>query len=433
MFRINWVRLGLLCLLFALAVWLRGLSYATLFVIGFAVGIQAYRLASPMFGAAVTTVNPQDFADRQQTLFNKKILTALQYNLQLARYALTEGYSPNGRAIRFYRPRKANLAGINAENVTAFTRTITPLAANAPTALTEGSDAGIALTEVGVGYVDIYQGQRMGAASISDITSALDLFNTVSVYSKTMGEDAALDYDRVCRDSLIDALYNSDAQYANTGTNGGYFERFAGVRNTGVSLNDFAQMAALSALNSRMTRGVNLGIVTQLANAGIPTIGGNYVAIASPAVTHDVRQDEQWLRAATFKGDPLYKDLDLMLDGVAFVKANNPWTEDTIYGTQSVTASTAEGLVYSTIYLGRDAFGAPKLSNARAGASPQAPRITILDKADKSDVANRKTVLSWKSYYGAAPFICKNETNGANNAIGERPRYVILRSRSTFI
>lgn len=383
--------------------------------------------------AAVTTTNPSDFADRQQTLFNRKLLKSLQYNLQLARYALTDGYSPNGRAIRFYRPRKANLTGINAENVTAFTRTIVPLAANAATALTEGSDAGIAYTEVGVGYVDIYQGQRLGAATVSDIASALDLLNTVSTYTKTMGEDAALDYDRVIRDCLIDALFNSDAAYANTGTNGGYFERMAGIKPTGNSANDFNSLAAATAQNGRITRGVNLGIVTQLANAGIPTIGGNYVAVASPAVTHDVRQDELWLRAATFKGDPLYKDLDLTLDGVAFVKANNPWTEDLVYGTQSVNASTAEGLIYSTIYIGQDAFGAPKLSNAKAGGSPQAPRITILDKPDKSDIANRKTVLSWKSYYGAAPFIAKTETGGAANAIGERPRYVILRSRSTFI
>lgn len=381
--------------------------------------------------AAATTANPADFADRQQTLFNRKIMKALQFNLALARYAKTEGYTPNGRTIRFYRPRKANLSGINAESVAAFTRTIVPLAANAPTALTEGSDAGIAYTEVGLGYVDISQGQRLGAATVSDIASALDLFNTVSVYTKTMGEDAALDYDRVCRDSLIDALYNSDAAFF-AGIDGGYFERFAGVPNTGVSAADFATLAGLDKVNGKISRGDGLGIVTQMADAKIPTIGGNYVAIASPRVTHDIRRDELWLRAATFKGDPLYKNLDLMLDGVAYVKAHNPWSEYNVYGTQSVT-DAGGGLIYSTIYLGEDAFGAPNLSNSKAGSSQQAPKITILDKPDKSDIANRKTVLSWKSYYGAAPFIAKNETGGANNAIGERPRYVVLRSKSTFV
>jgi N4-gp56 family major capsid protein len=383
-----------------------------------------------LMAAAVTTTNPADVADRQQTLFNRKMLKALQFSLHLARYALVEGYTPIGRAIRFYRPRKANLTGINAEAVIAFTRTIVPLAANAPTALTEGSDAGITYTEVGVGYVDISQGQRLGASKISDIERAIDLFNTMSLYSDGLGRDAALDYDRVARDALIDALFNSNNTY-NAGIDGGYFERFSGVKNTGVSADDFGTLAGLDPANGRITRGSALGVVTQLADAKIPLLNGNYVAIASPRITHDIRQDELWLRAATFAGDPLYKDHHLILDGVAYVRAHNPWAESGVYGTESYTDG-GNGLIYSTIYLGQDAFGAPKLSNAIAGGSPQAPRITILDKADKSDIANRNVVLSWKSYYGAAPFICKNETGGANNAIGERPRYVVLRSKSTF-
>jgi N4-gp56 family major capsid protein len=407
-----------------------GAFFLYLFLMGLAFGHPLAQMARGMLGAAVTTANPADFADRQQTLLNRKLLKSLQFSLALARYAQTDGYSPNGRAIRFFRPRKANLVGINAEAVTAFTRTIVPL--NATTALTEGSDAGIAYTEVGLGYVDIYQGQRLGAAIITDIVQAIDLIKTTSQYSTTMGEDAALDYDRVCRDSLIDALFNSNNGYL-AGVDGGYFERFAGVQNTGVSADDFATLVGTSKQNGRITRGVALGCVTQLADAKIPTIGGNYVAITSPRVTHDIRQDELWLRAATFKGDPLYKDLDLMLDGVAYVKAHNPWVEDQVYGTEDVTPATADGLIYSTIYLGKDAFGAPKLSNAVAGQSPVAPRVTILDKPDKSDIANRKTVLSWKAYYGAGPFICKTETGGAANAIGERPRYIVLRSRSTFI
>jgi len=435
MFRFNSrVRFGLIVLF---AVFAFSHSFALglfwLWACGLAFGDPLGQLRKGMLGmgAAATTANPSDFADRQQTLFNKKILKALQYSLRLAQYALSDGYSPNGRAIRFYRPRKANLAAINAENVAAFTRTIVPL--NATTALTEASDAGLTYTEVGLGYVDISQGQRVGAAIVSDIASALDLFNTVAVYSKTMGEDAALDYDRVCRDSLIDALLNSDNSYA-AGVDGGFFERFAGVQNTGVSVVDFASLVATAKANAKITRGTALGCVTQLADAKVPTIGGNYVAVVSPRVVHDIKQDETWVKAITFRDtEKLYKDLEIMLDGVAYVRAHNPWVEDNVYGTEDVTPATADGLIYSTIYLGQDAFGAPKLSDARAGAGPQAPRITILDKPDKSDIANRKTVLSWKAYYGAAPFICKNETGGANNAIGERPRYVILRSRSTFI
>lgn len=370
-------------------------------------------------GAAITTANPADFANRQQAYFNPKILKALQYSLKLCQYGLSQGYTTIGDTIRFFRPRKASTSYINAQALTGLT--ITPLLA--PTVLSEGVKP-TNLTEVGVGYVDIKMTQRAALAQISDRTTALDLLNTLEVYSKTMGEDAALDYDTVVRNWLINGVYNSGTTYVN-GDDGGYFERFAGVENTGNSAADFATLSGLAKVNGKITRGVALGVVTQLATSKVPKINGNYVCVVAPQVVHDIRQDELWLRAATFAGDPLYKDLEVMLDGVAYVKASNPFIEDAVYGTEDATDDDNSGLIYSNIYLGADAFGIPNLTNKEAGGSQQAPRLQIVNGADKADPLNQLRYIGWKSFFGAAPFV--------TSVSQERPRFVVLRAKSTFV
>jgi N4-gp56 family major capsid protein len=375
--------------------------------------------------AAVTTTNPVDAADRIQTLFNRKTLRKIEPNLILAQYGQNQGYKTIGTTIRFYRPRKANLAGINAE---AVTLTIVPLIT--PTAMTEGT-APTNKTEVKIGYVDISLGQRGGISTITDKMEAIDLLNTVEVYSDSLGGDCALDYDTVCRNTLINGVFGSNGTYssATLGTNdGGYFERFAGVLNTGASAADFASLSGLTKAQGCLTRAAALGAITQLKTSKIPKLRGTYPAIASPQVIHDMRRDPDWMKAATFKGDPFFKDEDLTVDGVTYINANNPWVEAGVYGTESAT-DPGDGLIYATLFLGAESFGLPNLSNTRAGGSQQAPKITILNNADKSDPLNQTTVLSWKSFFGAGPFICASRTN----EIGDVPRYVVLRSKSTFV
>lgn len=372
-------------------------------------------------GTGVST--DTDFAKRQQTFFNPKILHALQNSLKLAQYGLSEGYKTIGNTVRFFRPRKANVSGINAAALTGLN--VTPL--TTPTVLTEGVKP-TNLTAVEIGYVDIVMTQRAALSQITDIVTALDLFNTLMVFSKTMGEDAALDYDTVIRNWLISAVYNSNNTY-NNGTDGGFFERFAGVQNTGVSNDDFATLAGLSKQNGRITRGEALKCVTQLVTAKVQPFNGNFVCVCPPQVVHDIRQDEQWLRAATFKGDPLYKDLEIMLDGVAYVRATNPWMEGAVYGTESAT-DPGDGLIYSSIYLGQEAFGIPNLSNKNAGGSQSAPKLTIVDTPDKSDPLNQLRYVGWKSFFGAGAFIATS--NGTTPITGERPRELVLRTKSTF-
>ncbi len=375
--------------------------------------------------AAATTTNPADFANRTQTLFNPKLLKALQFHLRLAKYGLSEGYSAIGDTIRFFRPRKANQSGINAQALTGLA--VTPLVT--PTVLTEGVKP-TNLTEVGIGYLDIKMTQRAGYAELTDRLQAIDLLNTIKVYTTTMGEDAALDYDTVIRNWLISGLFDSDAQDAN-GADGGYFERFAGVVNTGDSSTDYGTLLGLSKSAAKITRSNNLAMVTQLKTGKIPKINGKYVSIVAPQVVKDIREDTTWTQTGIQQDKhALFTDSELMLDGVVFVEANNPWVEGATYGTESVT-DPGDGLVYSSIYLGAEAFGIPNLSNKQAGGSQSAPKLIILNQPDKADPINQKTTIGWKSFFGAGAFIATSD--GTTRFSGERPHYGILRTKSTFV
>jgi N4-gp56 family major capsid protein len=356
--------------------------------------------------ATATTLNPADFANRIQTYFNPKLMDAIVLNLVLAQFGMKKSFPARGQTIRFFRPRKANRTGVQTlvEGVTPTTK-----------------------TEVAVGYVDVPLTQKGGIGEITDVVEAIDLLDTVRLYTSTMGEDAALDFDAVIRDALINGALNSNATYTyGAGSLTGYFERFAGVDPTGNSANDFASLQGLSNANGKMTRARHLAMVTQLKTAGVPKINGLYSAVISPAVTHDIRQDTDWVGAAIRNNGAraLYKNEVIELDGAVFIEHDNAFIEDEVYGTFDAADGDSDGLVFSSIYLGRDAFGIPDLSNKRAGGSGLKPKITVLAGADKADPLNQKTVIGWKSHYGCKALITSESS--------DVPRYGILRTKSTF-
>lgn len=351
-------------------------------------------------GATISTTNPADFANRVQTLFNPKLLDALKYNLVIADYGQQGKFNAISTTIRFFRPRPANTSGVGA--------------------ITEGTTPAN-LTEVGVGYIDVPLSQRGALAKVTDIVLATDLLNTVALYTKTMGADAALDLDTVCRNALVTGLndsnstYNSPIQF--------YFERFAGVTNTGTSSTDFSTLAGLSKSNGKHTRATHLGCITTLKAAKVPMINGKFVAVVPPQIMHDMRQDTTWVSGAVFDVGALWKNGQMMLDGAVFVEATNPFSEYNTYKTLS-TSDAGNGLIFSTIYLGESAFGVPQLANDRAGSSPMGPKLIILAQPDKQDPLNLLTTIGWKTLYGAKAFI--------TNVTAEVPRYVLLRTKSTF-
>ncbi|MDE2020039.1 MAG: N4-gp56 family major capsid protein [Patescibacteria group bacterium] len=379
-------------------------------------------------GNAITTSNPVDFTNRILSYYNKQLLKALEFNLRLTNYGRAQAVpkSSGFNGIRFFRPRKANRSGVQS--------------------LTEATPPAN-LTEVAVGYIDIKLKQRGALSKISDIVTATDLLDTLDVYSKTLGADAALDLESVCWHSICSqaGLADSDGtpnpipagQKTLNGSNT-LFERFAGVTNTGVSTTDYDTFRVAPVANGVMTRAAHLGCMTQMKINGVPMVGGQYPVIIPSPVLMDMRKDTTWTNTAQFNPDKLlFPWAQFTLDGGVFVEAMQPgslFTENAAlasgagYGqhdpTANLTASLgAAGAIYSTLYLGADAFGIPKMVGD-AGSDPATPSLRIVKNPDSGNPLGQFIFVGWKSFYMAA-LLWTSEASDV-------PHVVQLRTRTSF-
>lgn len=374
--------------------------------------------------AQASTTNPADFSNRRVVYLSTKLLQVLEFNLRMAQFSEKKTAPAGGLlAIRFFRPRKAKKAA----------------GGQGPTNLTEGTQ-NLRKSEVSVGKVDCYLNQRGDDFEISDIVRATDILDTLDIYMNTLGRDAALDFDQVMQNSIFgDATSNAKALALGVGTQAQttlfqsnttwgiptaqYFERFAGVANTGVSATDFGTLAGMQPAQAKFTRLEHLRALTQLrANDVPPPDGQVYAVITPPQVMFDIRQDGTLVAAMTQRdNEKLYKYEKFELDGGAFIESTNPWIEAAGgYGTFN-----SAGNIFGLLYLGNEAYGTVKLSNNIAGGDPAAPKITVLDQADKSDRYNQVVAGSWKCFYGAILIVTADAT--------DVPRVVALRCKSSFV
>jgi len=359
-----------------------------------------------------TTTNPADFAQRRVAFLEREMLKTLEFMLRMEQFAEKKTAPAKGTGfVRFFRAQKAQRTAAN---------------------LTEGT-VNLNNTSVNVGSLDCYLNQRGDDFRFSDIVDATDVLPTLKVWTKTIGQNAALDYDSIITASILgDAtttnkakalglgaaqttLFNSNAAYGK-----GYFERFAGVVNTGNSANDFATLAGLQPNQSKFTRLENLRAATQLrANDVMPKDGKMFAAVVPPQVMFDIRQDGTLVGAMQYRDNALlYKWEEFALDGIAFIESTNPWVES-VYGTYN-----SAGGIYTNLYFGDDAAGTILISDKKAGSSPAAPKISILDQPDKSDPYNQLIIGAWKSYYGSILKLTSDST--------DVPHVVASRVQSTF-
>lgn len=355
--------------------------------------------------------------DRLQTYFSRKLLPHIVNELVLDQFANTEDLPGNmaSQTIRFFRKRQASNTDVQT--------------------LTEGT-AISTYTQIPWGHVDCLLKQRGEATKVTDVLRAVDLYKPLTQNIETIGEDAALDFDTIVRNAILaNPAGNVDTtQVTLYGSNTG-FERFSGVTNTLVSATDFTSLAALSAAQAKITRLSALGCATKLKTSKVPMINGNYVAVICPEQMHDIRQDTDWLTAATRvqAGRALYKREVVELDGVRYIEHNNPMRE-TVYGTPlAATVASTTDTVYSALFLGRGAYGAPNLTNKTAGSSPYKPQIIINDKPDKSDPLNQFCTAGWKAFYGSVLLWPKTSTGSTASAADMCPFVVALRTKSTFV
>jgi N4-gp56 family major capsid protein len=107
----------------------------------------------------------------------------------------------------------------------------------------------------------------------------------------------------------------------------------------------------MKADNNRLTPDMVNKAATWLKKMKAPTINGKYVAIIHPSVTYDIRSAEEWVEAHKYAATTEIFNGEIgELHGVRFVESHNAKIT-------SQSLSGGSGMVYSTIFLGKDAYG----------------------------------------------------------------------------
>lgn len=369
-----------------------------------------------------TTANPVSVADRLQVHFSKRLLEVQVDELVMGQEGLGVmedlPMKVGSRILRFFKPEKAS----------ATLRGATPTATNSVVGKFDvgTGDEGTPISTFRENIftkVDASLEQWVQATKISDVLSMIDAYAPLKQNIELMGRDAGLFFDSLIRNALQGSVHPDGAStpltHGSNGTNGcELFMSGAGtIVNSGTSATNFATLSGLSQANGKATRALVLGSVTRLKTNKAPKLrGGRYACCLPPQIQHDLVQDSDYKQAFQNNGDKgVFAREMANLDGVRFLEHTNPFTEDEVYGTHDEVDDNGDGLIYSAIFLGRGAFGVPKLAGTK---SPLAPQVFINDKPDKSDPANQFIVAAWKCFLMAM---------GLDSA-----NLVVARSKSTF-
>lgn len=369
--------------------------------------------------AMTTTANPASVADRIQIHFSKKLLEVQVDELIMDQFGMQADLPMNAhsRSIRFFKPALADSTLYGAS----------PTATNGVIGKFDVStaDEGSAIStfrENDFTKVDVSLEQYVQATKISDVISMIDAYQPLKQNIDLMGRDAALFYDSLVRNALVGSTHpdgsTTPLTHGSDGTNGcELFVSGAGTAiNGGTSANNFATLSGLTQANGKAFRRFILAAGTRLRVNKAPKLKGKYLCLLPPQVMQDLCEDSKYENAFQGKGaEGVYKGQIGEMDGFRFVEHTNPFIEDETYGTYDSTDNDSDGLIYSTIFLGANAYGVPKLAGTK---SPLKPQVFVNDKPEKSDPANQFIVAAWKCFLMSMGLDSRN--------------LVVGRSKSTF-
>ena len=108
---------------------------------------------------------------------------------------------------------------------------------------------------------------------------------------------------------------------------------------------------SMSANNNRLTPDMVNKAVTWLKKCKAPKINGKYVAVIHPSVAYDLRSAPEWIEAHKYAATTEIFNGEIgELHGVRFVETTNAKIT-------SQTLSGGAGMVYTSIFMGKDAYG----------------------------------------------------------------------------
>ena len=304
-------------------------------------------------GITNTTNNSaDDVKNSLQTYFDKKLLEQTLKSIVLDQFAYKADL-PSKRGhkdIKFFRYPEADITDVDA--------------LVEGTAIASGDYKRLELQSVPCTLSQY--GQVIG---ITDLLSAVELFNHLEQATITNGQDAALKVDDILKKKLGSDVTNKQKRFAGAATS------YATVGGT-----DDA-MTALDILDAS----------TNLRVENARPSSGYFTAIMAPEVARDLMNDDDWLEASRY-GDTeqLFKGEVGRYMGVRVVTTTNPFRSNTQY------TSNDAGSKYSTFVVGDQSYGGVNL----ASMSAYSPKMIIAQGPDKTDPLAQLTTVGFKFYYG---------------------------------
>jgi N4-gp56 family major capsid protein len=299
-----------------------------------------------------TNAGANDVSNSIQTYFDKKLLEQTLKNIVLDQFAYKADLPAKrgSKDIKFFRYPEASTG-----SVAGLTE---------GTAIASGAYKRLELETVSATLTQY--GQVIG---ITDLLSAVELFNHLEQATVTNGQDAGLKVDEVLRNKLGSNVTDKQKRFAGAATSYGT-----------VGGTDDA-MTALDILDASTNLRVN--------NARPSS--GYFTAVMAPEVARDLMNDDDWLEASKY-GDTeqLFKGEVGRYMGVRVVTTTNPFKSNVQY------AYLAGGAKYSTFVVGDQAYGGVNL----ATMSAYSPKMIIAQGPDKTDPLAQLTTVGFKFYYG---------------------------------
>ena len=301
-----------------------------------------------------------------QTYFDKKLLEQTLKTIVLDQFAYKAPLPAKigSKDVKFFRYPEASTSDVLVEG-TDLTEGVAPSASD--------------FKQLSLQTVTCSLKQYGQVVGISDLLSAVELFNHMEQATVQNGQDAALKVDELLRDTLGES---TSLQLRYAGAAGNYSE---------VGGTDDA-LTALDILDASTNLRVN--------NAR--TSNGFFTAIMAPEVARDLMNDDDWLEASKYGDvDQLYRGEAGRYMGVRIVTTTNPFRQNTQH------TYNAAGTKFSTFVVGDQAYGGVNL----ATMSAYAPKMMISQGPDKSDPLAQLTTVGFKFYYGSTVLNANHAVN----------------------
>ena len=293
--------------------------------------------ADPNTNTTTQTGTRQEMSPQMKTFYDKVIIKNAVPNLVHDQFGQKKPIPKNsGKTIEFRR-------------LNPFAKATTPL--------TEGvTPDGKKLDWATVTATVSQYGDYVTTSDMLDMT-AID--NNITEAGRVLGDQAGISLDGVVREIL------------NAGTNVQYGD---GSKTSRSAITDTDVMTVAAVKRA----------VTTLKRMNAKKINGDYVAIIHPDVAYDLMNDTKWEAVATYNPKNLYAGEIGRLYGVRFVETS----EAKIF--EKAGASSID--VYSTLFLGADAYGTTSIDGGGLEMI-----VKPKGSAGSADPLNQRSTVGWKA------------------------------------